>query len=97
MMGGCCGWGGWWGFGSFGWLGMLFNLIFWVLIILAVIWGVRWLLQSTTMAPAGGQRPVSGGAPADDPKRILQLRYARGEITREEYLKMLADLEGTGK
>ncbi len=32
----------------------------------------------------------------EDPKQILQLRYARGEITREEYLQMLADLEGTG-
>ena len=30
----------------------------------------------------------------EDPKRVLQLRYARGEITREEYLQMLKDLEG---
>ena len=30
----------------------------------------------------------------EDPKRVLQLRYARGEITREEYLQMMADLEG---
>ena len=30
--------------------------------------------------------------PASDPKRILQVRYARGEITREQYLQMLADL-----
>ncbi len=31
----------------------------------------------------------------EDPRRIVQLRYARGEITREEYLQMMADLEGT--
>lgn len=92
MMGGCCGWGGWWGFGSFGWLGMFFSLIFWLLIIVAVVWGVRWLLQSTSMP---GSATSSSPAPAgEDPKRVLQLRYARGEITREEYLKMLADLEG---
>lgn len=29
----------------------------------------------------------------EDPKRIVQLRYARGEISREEYLQILADLE----
>ena len=29
----------------------------------------------------------------EDPKRILQVRYARGEISREEYLQMLKDLE----
>ncbi len=40
----------------------------------------------TTTPPAGNPSP-------EDPKRLLQLRYARGEITREEYLQMLKDLE----
>lgn len=29
----------------------------------------------------------------EDPKIVLKNRYARGEISREEYLKMLKDLE----
>ncbi len=28
-----------------------------------------------------------------DPREILRLRYARGELSREEYLRMLEDLE----
>ncbi len=91
MMGGCCGWGGWWGLGSFGWIGLVFNLILWVLIILAVIWGIRWILRSTSVPATTSQTPTK----SEDPKRLLQLRYARGEITREEYLQMLKDLEGS--
>ncbi len=94
MMGGCCGWGGgWWGLAGGGWLGMLFSLLFWVLIVVAVLAGLRWLLRSMPTSPAGGVMPAAG-ATAEDPKQVLQTRYARGEITREEYLRMLADLEG---
>lgn len=31
--------------------------------------------------------------PGDTPKEILDRRYARGEITREQYLEMRKDLE----
>ena len=45
--------------------------------------------------PHAYSTPRPAGSPApEDPKRLLQLRYARGEITREEYLQMLKDLEG---
>ncbi len=96
MMGGCCGgWGGWWGFGmGMGWLGMIFNLLFWVLIILAVVWGIRWLLRNTNGVTPTTTSGATAQAQTEDPKRLLQIRYARGEITREEYLQMLADLEG---
>jgi uncharacterized membrane protein len=40
-----------------------------------------------------GKRPVA--PPAEPSARdILQTRYARGEMTREEYLRMLGDLDG---
>ena len=96
MMGGCCGWGGWWGMSGFGWIGLVFNLILWVLIILAVVWGIRWILKSTSV-PATATSPTSSQTPtkSEDPRQLLQLRYARGEITREEYLQMLKDLEGS--
>lgn len=94
MMGGCCGGWGWWGghMAGFGWIGLVFNLLLLVLLILAVVWGIRWLMRSN------GQKTISQVAEAvapkpQDPKQVLQMRYARGEITREEYLQMLADLE----
>lgn len=40
-----------------------------------------------------GKRPA--GPPTEPTARdILQTRYARGEMTREEYLRMLGDLNG---
>lgn len=54
--------------------------------------------------PADATAPVSEGAGGTaaagpnpetlDPLQALQLRYARGEIERDEYLQRRADLEG---
>lgn len=70
--------GGWMGFG---WIFMLF---FWALIILGVIALLRWLGMS-----CNGHRQ----APRKTPLDILQERYARGEIEREEYEQKRRDLE----
>ncbi len=80
LFGGCCG-----GFGGFGWIGMLFNF----LVIAAVIWLVVWAVRRFTVS-GGMPRPMTGGA--SSPREILQMRYARGEITREQYEEMLNDL-----
>jgi putative membrane protein len=72
------------GFG-FGGFGMVYMLIFWVLIIgLAV-----WLL--TRLFPAGTDRArrSDGKESALD---ILQMRYARGEISQREYEQMRRDI-----
>jgi len=78
------------GFG-FGGFGMVYMLIFWVVIIgLAV-----WLL--TRLFPAGADRAASGErARRSDGKEsaldILQMRYARGEISQREYEQMRQDI-----
>jgi len=77
---------------GFGWLGLIFNLLFLALVILAVVWGIRWLMRSNGQKVLTGIREAAAPGP-QDPKQVLQMRYARGEITREEYLQMLADLE----
>jgi putative membrane protein len=62
-------------------------LLFWgVLIVLAVLL-VRGLFQSkqTTVNNQSSQAPTA--------KKTLELRYARGEITREQYQLMLKDLQ----
>lgn len=69
---------------GFGVIGLLFNVAVVVGIVLLVVWAVKRFSGSAGVAnqPGGGQSP----------KEILQARYARGEITREQYQQMLQDL-----
>lgn len=90
--GGGPGGGGWcpnfFGYGSgAGWAGGIFSLLLWVLIILGVVF-----LAKRIFAPAS-QRQKPGGASGPDPLGILKERYAKGEISRQEYQEMKADLE----
>ncbi|KPV39613.1 hypothetical protein AN478_10815 [Thiohalorhabdus denitrificans] len=71
-------------------LGGVFMILFWVLVVLAIAALVRWLAL-------GPGRPGEG---PDTPKRdrprameLLEERYARGEIDREEFLQKKQDLE----
>jgi putative membrane protein len=67
---------------------MGFGLIFLILIVVAIVWGLRWMQQE-------GQLPESGAGPrsrSDSPLDILKERYARGEISQAEYERMREDL-----
>ena len=79
--------GGYWGYGDGSWWG-LSMLAFWLLVIV----GGGVLLISL--------RPSSRQSAADSPdgglyrsREILRERYARGEITREQYEQVRRDLE----
>jgi putative membrane protein len=67
----------WWGWGI-GMMAMMF--LFWALVILGLIVGIRWLV---------GQGKVS---PSDSALEILRQRYARGEINKEEFELKRKDL-----
>lgn len=57
-------------------------LVFWAVVIIAIVALIRYL----------GRGP--GSAPREDtPLDILKKRYARGEITREQYEQMKEDLK----
>lgn len=79
--------------GSWGWGGMMGGLgmvAFWVLVIALVVWAVQSLAgnrgrQQPPAGPAGGERPSA--------LEILQARYARGEVSREEYEAIRRDLQ----
>ncbi len=90
MMGGCCGGLGWLGYGSFGNFGWLIGLVFNLLVFGGFIWLVVWAVRR--MSAGGGFGPAGLDGSASAAKEILQARYARGEITREEYQQMLDDL-----
>ncbi len=90
---GFCGTGSW-GlpgyFGTWSWIGLILNLVFGIGLLagltLLVIWAVR-----RTRIPAAIGPDATGHLSA---KENLQVQYARGEITREEYDQMRQDLEG---
>ena len=79
--------GGFGNMGLFGGLGIL-SMIVYIAIIIGVVMLIVWAVQR--MAGGGGNRNSLSGDLS--PREILQARYARGEITREQYQQMLQDL-----
>lgn len=74
-----------------GWLVGLLVLLLFLLLVGGLIAGAVLLLRpGSGLNPGGppGLRPVR----EDDPLEILRSRYARGEITREEYERMREDM-----
>ena len=70
--------------GGFGLIGLIINIALIVGIVVLVVWAVKRNTggASNLNQPSGGQSP----------REILQARYARGEITRDQYQQMLSDL-----
>ena len=77
MMGG---WGG-------GWFGGIFMLIFWVLVIVGLVFLIKWLVQTTRSGSHSISTGTSGSA-----LEILKERYARGEIDKQEFEEKKRDL-----
>jgi putative membrane protein len=78
-------WDGGWGVGN--WVLMGFGmLLFWALVAAGIVWLVRYTAAERRATGAGGvnldKHPTSGAPTARD---ILDQRYARGEISDEEY------------
>lgn len=71
----------------FGWLGgllaLLLTVAFWVVIAVVIVRLVK-------------TRPVSIGTPSSA-QRVLEERYARGEIERDEFLERRAVLAGESR
>lgn len=73
-----------------GWGGMWFGWLFMIGLTVAFVYFIVWLVRLST--PGTGTGQASHGQRAEAALDILQVRYARGEITREEYLDMQAAL-----
>ena len=86
MMGtGLMGWGSYGGFDSYGWIGMIINLVITIVVIVGIFWLIRRALSM-------GQVSSEPASAVQSPREILQIRYVRGEITREQYQEILEDL-----
>lgn len=73
----------WSGMEGIGWgwigIGLVHMVLFWALVILALVALVKWL---------GGGRPFSEQSAID----ILKARYAKGELTREQFEQLKREL-----
>ena len=65
-----------WGMGGFGWIMPVIMVVFWGLI----IWGIVALVRGSLRRGCCGS-----GEPSESPLDILKKRYARGEITRDQF------------
>jgi putative membrane protein len=76
------GWGSWWGIGM---------MLVWLLILVAVVLGVIWFIRQ------GASRGSGVETTHDRALDTLRERYARGEISHEEFEEKRRDLQsGSG-
>ena len=80
-----------WMNGGWGWMpwGWIFPLFFLVLMVVFLVFMMRGGMGGGPMCGGSQKTPGSG----ETSREVLDRRYARGEITREEYQQMRKDLE----
>lgn len=75
------------GYGHMSGPGFILMIIFWGLVVWAVITGIR-------MISGGQDHPCrNGGAKEDGAMKLLRERYVKGEITDEQFERMKKTLE----
>lgn len=80
---------GYLGYGGYSWIGMVVNTVIMLAIVVGIVFLVIWAVRRTSanVHQSGFQTSNSQSA-----KDIAQARYAKGDITREEYQLILTDL-----
>ncbi len=80
---------GWWGIG----VGMV---LFWGLVIVGIVLLVRWAggWNRHEQVPPPPGPPPAAPAPPDQAQRLLDERFARGEIDEDEYRRRREVLRG---
>ncbi len=71
---------------GFGILGLVLRILFWAVVIGAIVWFVSALVR-------GGAQPATTMVAArETPLDVLKMRLAKGEITKEQYDQLKNDL-----
>ena len=87
MMGGfsgCCGYGG---------FGIVFNAIVLIVFVLGVFSMIIWITRRVRTNQRNKYEPTIPGSAKTSPGEVLAIRYASGEIDRDQFKKMLSDIE----
>jgi putative membrane protein len=91
MMGGGMMGGGMMGYGyGFNWFGAIIQLLFFLIFIGLIIFGVYYFVSGSTLKT--GARSLDAPKSSDRSLEILKERYAKGEITKEEYDRIKKEL-----
>ena len=77
------------GYGGFSWIGMILGAIVSIAVLIGLILLVVWAVRRPSGNPA---QPVSQNLTGQSGRDIAQARYAKGEISRDEYQQILSDL-----
>jgi putative membrane protein len=75
-----------WGY-PMGFFSIILMFLFWIAVIVAILFLIRWLVVSTRR-----YKDRRAGA-TDSALEILKIRYAKGEITKEEFEEKKRDLQ----
>jgi putative membrane protein len=75
-------WGAGWGWGALGGISMV---LLWIGLIILIVWVVMKVIKSSSNGTGGGE---SGKEALD----IVKKRYAKGEISKEEFEQIKKDL-----
>ena len=79
---------GWW------WPGMLFGLVLFFVVVGVAIWAVVRLTSKPAAAPQAATPQVVPALARDSALEEVRVRYARGEIDRDEFVQRSRDLGG---
>lgn len=81
--------------GGWGWGGWILMAVLWALVIAGIVMLVVWLVRAAPRHP-GSVGPMSVASPqGDEACNIARARYAKGEITKEQYDEICKTLNAT--
>ena len=86
----------WWAeqWGAWGWVGLalmiIFMIAFWILVIAGIVMLVRWIVRQGRNS--GADRGFDAGRGSGSALDILKRRYAKGEISADEYRRMKQEI-----
>lgn len=74
----------------------ILHFVFWVIVLIALVALAVWLITSTRkMSAPPPATPLPPQRPAVDPAlEEARMRYARGQLSREDYVRIVTDLGG---